>query len=58
MTFSLLTNPLSRASLLAQTVKNLPAKQKTQVLALGWEDPPEKEKATHTSILVWEIPWI
>ena len=31
--------------------------QKTQVLSLGQEDPPEKEKATHASILAWEIPW-
>ena len=39
-------------------VKTVPAKQKTQVLSLGWEDPLEKEKATHTSILTWEIPQI
>ena len=38
-------------------VKTVPAKQKTQVLSLGWEDPLEKEKATHTSILTWEILW-
>ena len=31
--------------------------QETQVRSLGWEDPLEKEKATHSSILVWEIPW-
>ena len=31
--------------------------QETQVLFLGWEDPPEKEMATHSSILAWEIPW-
>ena len=37
-------------------VKNLPAKQETQVQSLGWEDPLEKEMATHSSILVWEIP--
>ena len=38
-------------------VKNLPAMQETQVPSLGWEGPPEKEMATHSSILAWEIPW-
>ena len=38
-------------------VKNLPAKQKTQVQSLGWEDPLEKGMATHSSILAWEIQW-
>ena len=38
-------------------VKNLPAKQETQVQSLGWEDPLEKEIAIHSSILAWEIPW-
>ena len=38
-------------------VKNLPAMQSTQVQSLGWEDPLEKEMATHSSILAWEIPW-
>ena len=38
-------------------VKNLPAMQKTWVQSLGQEDPLEKEMATHSSILVWEIPW-
>ena len=37
-------------------VKNLPAVQETQVKSLGWEDPPEKEMATHSSILPREIP--
>ena len=41
----------------AQTVKNLPAMQETQVRSLGWEDPLEKEMATHSSILAWRIPW-
>ena len=36
-------------------VKNLPAKQEMQVQSLGWEDPLEKEMATHSSILAWEI---
>ena len=39
-------------------VKNLPAKQETQVQSLGQEDPLEKEMSTHSSILAWEIPWI
>ena len=37
-------------------VKNLPAVQETQVRSLGWEDPLEKEMATHSTILAWEIP--
>ena len=41
----------------AQTVKNLPAMQVTQVRFLGWEDPQGKEMATHSSILAWRIPW-
>ena len=45
------------ASLVAQTVKNLPAMQKTQVWSLGQEDPLEKEMAPHSSILAWRIPW-
>ena len=45
------------ASLLARTVKNLPAMQGTWVPSLGWEDPLEKEVATHSSILAWKIPW-
>ena len=47
----------SWASLVAQLVKNLPAVQETWVRSLGWEDPLEKGKATHSSILVWRIPW-
>ena len=46
-----------QASLVAQSVKNLSAMQKTQVWSLGWEDPLEKEMATHSGILAWEIPW-
>ena len=46
-----------RASMEAQTVKNLPAVQETQIRSLGQEDPLEKEIATHSSILAWEIPW-
>ena len=45
------------ASLVAQTVKNLPAMQGTQAGSLGWEDPVEKEMATHSRILAWRIPW-
>ena len=45
------------ASLVAQTVKNLPAIQKTWVRSLGREDALEKEMATHPNILAWRIPW-
>ena len=45
-----------KASLVAQLVTNLPAMQKTWVQSLGWEDPLEKRKATHSSILAWRIP--
>ena len=38
-------------------VKRLPAMRKTQVRSLGWEDPLEKEMATHCSSLAWKIPW-
>ena len=44
-------------TLVAQTVKYLPAVEETQVLSLGWEDPLEKGRATHSSILAWKIPW-
>ena len=47
----------SCASLVAQLVKNLPAVQEMQVRSLGWEDPMEKEMATHSSILTWKISW-
>ena len=43
---------------MTQNVKNLPAKQETWVHSPGWEDPLEKEMATHSSILAWEIPWM
>ena len=45
------------ASLVAQLVKNPPAMLETWVQSLGWEDPLEKGKATHSSILAWRIPW-
>ena len=47
----------SRASLVAQLEKNLPAMQETWVRSLAWEDPLEKGKATHSSILAWRTPW-
>ena len=47
----------SWTSLVAQLVKNLPPMWETWVLPLGWEDPLEKGKATHSSILAWRIPW-
>ena len=46
------------ASLVAQTVKRLPAMRETRVRFLGREDPLEKEMAIHSSILAWKIPWM
>ena len=46
-----------RASLVAQTVKNLPAMQEAWVQSLGQKDPLEKEMAIHSSILAWRVPW-
>ena len=47
----------SRASLVAQRLKHLPPMWETWVRSLGWEDPLEKEMATHSSTLAWRIPW-
>ena len=44
-------------SLVAQTVKRLSTMRETQVRALGWEDPLEKEMAIHSSTIAWKIPW-
>ena len=44
-------------SLVAQLVNNLPAMRETWIRSLGWEDPLEKGKSTHSSILAWRIPW-
>ena len=49
--------PWQWASPVAQTVKHLPAMWETWVQSLGWEDPLEKEMATHSSTLAWKIPW-
>ena len=54
--FSIILNYL--ASLVAQTVKHLPATQETWVQSLGREDPLEEEMATHSSVLAWKIPWM
>ena len=48
---------MRRCKNVAQSVKNLPAVQETQVQSLGWKDPLEKEMATHSSILAWKITW-
>ena len=45
-------------SLVAQMVKSLPVMQETRVRSLGWEYPLEKQKATHSNILAWKIPWM
>ena len=49
-------NLASGTSLVAQTVKHLSTMRETQVQSLGWEDPLEKEMATHSSIPAWKIP--
>ena len=49
---------LAAASLVAQMVKSLPEVWETWIWSLGREDPLEKEMATHSSILVWKIPWM
>ena len=46
------------ASQVAQMVKYLPAMWETRVRSLGWENPLEKEMATHSSIFAWKIPWM
>ena len=46
-----------RVSLVAQMVKRLPAVRETRVLSLGWDEPLEKEMATHSSTLAWKVPW-
>ena len=55
---SLWSNSQPWASLVAQTVKRQPAMQETWVRSLGWEDPLEKEMATHSRTLAWKIPWM
>ena len=55
--FMYLHVPIFSASLATQMVKRLPTMRKTRVRPLGWEDPLEKEMATHSSILAWKIPW-
>ena len=49
--------PVVKLPLLALLIKDPPAVQETWVWFLGWEDPLEKGKATHSSILAWRIPW-
>ena len=48
---------MQKTSLVAQTVKHLSIMWKTQVRALGWEDPLEEEMAVHSSIIAWKSPW-
>ena len=55
-TFVLISHA-NRASLVVQRLKRLPAMCETWIQSLGWEDPLEKETATHSSILAWRIPW-
>ena len=57
-TFPIIVNHTTvEGSLVVQTVKNLPAMRETKVQPLDWEDPLEKEMATHSSILAWRISW-
>ena len=56
-TWEISTYKQAKASLVAQMVKRLPTMWQTQVQSLGWEDPLEKEMATHSSALAWKIPW-
>ena len=51
------TNGIIKLIIVVQIVKHLSAMQQTQVQSLGWEDPLEKEMATHSSTLAWKIPW-
>ena len=55
--FILLTLIFNNNIFVAQLVKNPPAMRETWVRSLGWEDPLEKGKATHSNILAWSIPW-
>ena len=55
--YLLFVRHFARASLVAQLVKNPPAMQETWVRFLGRENPLEKGKATHSSVLAWRIPW-
>ena len=48
---------MTKSSLVAQTVKNLPAMQKTRGQSLDWDAPLEKGMATHSSVLAWRITW-
>ena len=48
----------SGTSLVVQMVKRLSTMQETQVRSLGWEDPLQKEMATHSSTLAWKMPWM
>ena len=57
MSRMVLCSLLPGASLVTQVVKNLPLMQETQIQSLGQEDPLEKEVATHSSFIAWEIPW-
>ena len=55
---TIIYNILLYIILVAQRLKHLPPMQETWVQSLGWEDPLEKDMATHSSILAWRIPWM
>ena len=56
--FEIRVSTMFMGFLVAQMVKRLPAMWETWVRSLGWDDPLEKEMATHSSILAWRIPWM
>ena len=55
--FFMIPYSILRASLVAQTVKNLSAAKETWIGSLGWEDSLEKGIVLHSSIFAWRIPW-
>ena len=57
MVCKLYLNKVITQNVLVQTVRSRPSMQETRIQSLGWEEPLEKKKATHSSILAWKIPW-
>ena len=57
MNYQMFKLDLEKAEQPGIKLKNLPAMQETWVQSLGWEDPLEKGKAAHSSILAWRVPW-
>ena len=55
--FKINTSYKQKSSLIAHSIKNVPAMQETQVRSLGWKDPLGEVMAIHSSIFAWRIPW-